>query len=94
MSRIYAVTPNGEYVEFPANAPVTEVDVREDLRTGREPLSKIMAAVEALPRTDVLHLRATLAPVPLIGMLSERGFVYHMEAHDDDDWSVWFWRAG
>ncbi len=94
MSQIYAVTPDGAFVELPADAPVTEVDVREDLRMGREPFSKIMAAVDALPATHVLHVRATLAPVPLIGMLSERGFVYHMESHADDDWSVRFWRPG
>ncbi|HUX32826.1 MAG TPA: DUF2249 domain-containing protein [Gemmatimonadaceae bacterium] len=92
MSRIYAVTPNGEYIAFPDEAPVVELDVRADLRAGRNPLSKIMAAADALARTEVLHLRATLAPVPLIGMLSERGLVYHMESHDDEDWSVWFWR--
>ncbi|MGA9836438.1 MAG: DUF2249 domain-containing protein [Gemmatimonadaceae bacterium] len=93
MSRFYAVTPDGTTVEFPDAAPVVEVDVREELRAGREPFSRIMAAVEALQSGEVLHLRATFAPVPLIGMLSERGFVYHMEPHADDDWSVWFWRA-
>lgn len=92
MSRIYAVTPDGAMVEFPETAPMVEVDVREDLRSGREPFSKIMGAVDALQAGEILLLRATLAPVPLIAMLSERGFVYHMEPHADDDWSVWFWR--
>jgi hypothetical protein len=92
MSPNYAVTPNGEYVEFPEHAPVDTVDVREDLRSGREPFGKIMAAVDALPDGHVLRVRATFAPVPLIGLLSERGFVYHMEGESDTDWSVWFWR--
>jgi hypothetical protein len=92
MNRIYATTPDGETVEFPADAPVVEVDVREDLRTGREPLSKIMRAVDGLGDGEVLRVRATFAPVPLVGLLSERGFVYHLEEHDADDWSVWFWR--
>ena len=39
----------------PPNAPVVEVDVREDLRAGREPFSKIMAAVSALGESEVLH---------------------------------------
>lgn len=94
MSPIYAVTPNGEYVEFPESAPVVDVDVREDLRTGRDPFGKIMAAVDALPDGQVLHVRAPLAPVPLIGLLSERGFVYYMDERGVDDWSVWFWRHG
>ncbi len=92
MSRIYAVTPDGAMIEFPETAPVVTVDVREDLRSGREPFSRIMAAVEALRVGEVLLLRATLAPVPLVAMLSERGFVYHMEQDAADDWSVWFWR--
>jgi uncharacterized protein (DUF2249 family) len=94
MSPIYAVTPNGEYVEFPEAAPVVDVDVREDLRMGREPFARIMAAVDALSHGHVLRVRAPLAPVPLIGILSERGFVYYMEEHGADDWSVWFWRHG
>ncbi|MGH7670945.1 MAG: DUF2249 domain-containing protein [Gemmatimonadaceae bacterium] len=94
MSPIYAITADGEYVEFPAAAPVVVVDVREDLRAGRSPFARIMDAVEALPSGEVLHVRATLAPVPLISLLSERGFVYHMEEHAADDWSLWLWRPG
>lgn len=92
MSPIYAVTANGEYVEFPDQAPMVDVDVREELRTGREPFSRIMAVVDALPNGHVLHVRATFAPVPLISLLSERGFVYHMDSDAEDDWSVWFWQ--
>lgn len=94
MSPIYAITADGEYVEFPEGAPVVDVDVREDLRSGREPFARIMAAVDAVPAGHVLRVRATFAPVPLIGLLSERGFVYHMEEETDTDWSVWFWRYG
>jgi Uncharacterized conserved protein (DUF2249) len=80
-------------VSAPDNATFVEVDVREDLRAGREPFNRIMAAVDALGDDDVLQVRATFAPVPLIGLLAERGFVYQMEAETDDDWSVWFWRV-
>ncbi|MDE3127329.1 MAG: DUF2249 domain-containing protein, partial [Gemmatimonadota bacterium] len=40
---------------------------------------------------QVLRVRATFAPAPLIGLLSERGFAYRLEEHDAGDWSVWFW---
>ena len=62
------------------------------LRTRREPLSKIMRAVDGLGDGEALRIRATFAPVPLVGLLSERGFVYHLEEHDADAWSVWCWR--
>jgi uncharacterized protein (DUF2249 family) len=77
----------------PVGAPVIEVDVREDLRAGREPFSKIMAAVSALAQGEVLRLRATFEPAPLYAVLGKRGFVH--ETHNDgpEDWSVFFWRA-
>jgi uncharacterized protein (DUF2249 family) len=92
MSRFYVVTPEGATVEFPDDAPVVDVDVREDLRAGREPFAKIMAAVDGLKNGEVLRVRALFAPAPLVAMLSQRGFVYHMVQDADDDWSVWFWR--
>lgn len=94
MTPVYAITPDGEYVEFPNDAPLITVDVRKDLRAGRNPFAKIMAAVDALPQGHVLRVRAILAPVPLISLLSEQGFVYHMAEDGPEDWSVWFWRGG
>ncbi len=76
----------------PAEAPVSEVDVREDLRSGNEPFSKIMAAVAALGDGEILRLRTTFEPVPLFTVLGKRGFVHESEEHGADDWSVWFWR--
>lgn len=76
----------------PDNAPVVEVDVRDDLRSGREPFSRIMSAVAALRDDEVLRLRAIFEPAPLFTVLGKRGFVHESEAHSADDWSVWFWR--
>ncbi len=76
----------------PVDAPVREVDVREDLRTGNEPFSKIMAAVAALGDGEILRLRTTFEPVPLFTVLGKRGFVHESEEHAAEDWSVWFWR--
>jgi uncharacterized protein (DUF2249 family) len=76
----------------PEDAPVVEVDVRDDLRSGREPFSKVMAAVAALRDGEVLRLRAIFEPAPLFGVLGKRGFAHEAEAHAEDDWSVWFWR--
>lgn len=77
----------------PASAAIVELDVREDLRTGREPFSRIMRAVAALGSEEVLHLRAIFEPAPLYTVLGKRGFVHESQAHAPDDWSVWFWRS-
>ena len=92
MSRFQAFTASGEAVDYPDDAPVVDVDVREDLRAGREPFGKIMSAVGALKPEEVLCVRATFAPAPLLAVLAERGYVNHMESQAEDDWSVWFWR--
>lgn len=76
----------------PPKAPIVEVDVREDLRAGREPFSKIMSAVGALDENEVLHLRAIFEPAPLFTVLAKRGLVHESHAHAPDDWSVWFWK--
>lgn len=75
------------------DGPEIELDVREDLRLGREPFQKIMSAVKALPEGSVLHLRATFEPAPLFAVMADLGFAHESRAHSPDDWSVWFWRT-
>lgn len=72
---------------------VIDVDVRDDLRAGREPLGRILAAAETLPDGSVLHLRTPFQPTPLFGVLGRLGFEFHTERFADDDWSSWFWRG-
>jgi uncharacterized protein (DUF2249 family) len=78
--------------KHPSSAPVVEVDVREDLRAGREPFSRIMSAVGALGENEVLHLRAIFEPAPLFALMTKRGLLHESVAHAPDDWSVWFWK--
>jgi uncharacterized protein (DUF2249 family) len=77
---------------WPESARV-RLDVREDIRAGREPFARIMAAVDGLPPDSVLVLRAPFEPVPLYRVLGRRGFGHWAERHAADDWSVWFFRA-
>jgi uncharacterized protein (DUF2249 family) len=74
--------------------PVVEVDVRDDLRNGREPFSKIMAATQSLGDGEVLHLRATFEPVPLFRVMERQGFAHVARHNGPEDWSVWFHRPG
>lgn len=68
------------------------LDVREDIRQGREPLARIMAAVKALGGDQVLVVRAPFEPIPLYDVLGKRGFAHWTERHAPDDWSVSFYR--
>jgi uncharacterized protein (DUF2249 family) len=77
----------------PAERPVVELDLRDDMRAGREPFSRIMAAVRALDEQEVLRLRTIFEPVPLFAVLAKRGFRYESRQDAPEDWSVWFWRG-
>ena len=72
---------------------ITDLDVREDLRNGVEPFSRIMAAQSGIPLGGVLRLRATFEPVPLYTALGHQGFTHWTERLAADDWRVWFYRG-
>jgi uncharacterized protein (DUF2249 family) len=83
---------SGSRPEIPESRQV-HLDVREDIRRGREPLARIMAAVKGLAAGQVLVLRAPFEPVPLYGVLGARGFAHWTERIAEGDWSVWFQRV-
>ena len=68
-----------------------ELDVREDLRRGEEPFSKIMAVKQKLQPGMVLRLRATFDPIPLYHVLGKQGYDHWTEKLGEDDWRVWFY---
>jgi uncharacterized protein (DUF2249 family) len=70
-----------------------ELDVREDMRVGREPFSRIMVAIAKLGAEEVLHLRTIFEPVPLFSVLEKRGFSHERARISAHDWSVWLWRT-
>lgn len=71
---------------------LVDVDVREDLRAGREPFRRIMDAGRQLPEGGVLRVRAIFEPAPLYAVLGKQGFAHFTEALAPDDWRVWFYR--
>lgn len=73
---------------------VVTVDVREDIRRGREPFSRIMTAVDLLQPGQALRLIAPLEPVPLFGVMKNRGFTYTAKEIGGGDWEVLFEPAG
>ncbi|HMN09107.1 MAG TPA: DUF2249 domain-containing protein [Gemmatimonadaceae bacterium] len=72
-------------------AKVVEADVREDLRAGREPFARIMAARREVPDGGALVVRAIFEPAPLYKVMEKQGLAHHTERLADDDWRVWFY---
>ncbi len=67
-----------------------DVDVRPMLRAGQEPFSAIMAALDRLEPGQGLRLYATFKPVPLFGVMADRGFTHHEAELDGGEWEVLF----
>ena len=70
------------------------LDVRAEIRAGREPFSKIMAAVAALKRDEDLLLIAPFEPKPLLGVLAAQGLSHVAKELPGGDWEVRFTRTG
>jgi uncharacterized protein (DUF2249 family) len=69
------------------------VDVREDIRTGCQPFSKIMAAVNGLGNGQELLIIAPFEPMPLYPLMQKLGFQHSSGPIPSGDWEVLFTRS-
>ncbi len=67
-----------------------DVDVRPILRTGGEPFSVIMAALDGLEPGQGMRLYATFKPIPLLGVMADKGFAHSETALGGGEWEVLF----
>ena len=74
------------------NDTAVTLDVREDIRQGREPFSRIIAAAAALQPDGQLFLIAPFEPVPLYAVLGKQGFLHSAQQITGGDWQVRFTR--
>jgi uncharacterized protein (DUF2249 family) len=74
------------------NAKRVTLDVRDDIRNGREPFTKIMSAAAELRVGDQLLLIAPFEPVPLFRVLERQGFQHAAQPAESGDWEVLFTR--
>jgi uncharacterized protein (DUF2249 family) len=86
--------PLPDWVLALESGSIVEVDVREDLRSGREPFRRIMAARAFLRPGQVLALRAIFEPAPLYAVMARFGLAHHTERLADDDWRITFYPDG
>ncbi|RIV21839.1 DUF2249 domain-containing protein [Alicyclobacillaceae bacterium I2511] len=71
---------------------IVELDVREILRRKEEPFQGIMQTVNALDPQDVLELRATFEPAPLLRVLGKQGLRSIVNRNGEDDFTLQFYR--
>src|SRR5574337_165199 len=73
-----------------SSASQATLDVRETLKAGGEPLAEIMQAVASLAPGQGLRLLATFKPVPLFGLMAQRGYTHAERELGGGDWEVVF----
>lgn len=71
--------------------PLT-LDVRDDVRAGRDPFARIMDAVASLEPDQSLVLINVFEPVPLYVVMFARGFEHDTDRLPDGDWRIRFFR--
>jgi len=69
---------------------IVTLDVREDIRNGREPFGKIMQAVAGLKGNARLRLIAPFEPTPLFAVLAQRGYSHESNRTPTGDFEVLF----
>jgi len=77
----------------PVDGDIVVVDVREDIRAGREPFARIMSAVASLREGQELRLVNVFEPVPLYDAMAARGFAHETTHLEGGDWQVRFFRT-
>lgn len=74
------------------NANIVTLDVRDDLRSGRSPLSAVLKVVASLRPDETLRLLAPFEPVPMYELLGGQGFQYTAKPISASGWEVLFTR--
>jgi uncharacterized protein (DUF2249 family) len=70
------------------NEPFVTLDVREELRAGREPLANIMKAVASVASGQNLRLVAPFEPTPLFFVLDQMGFAHRERLLEPGSWEI------
>ena len=75
------------------NEKLVTLDVRDDIRQGRQPCAKITQAAADLKDGEALRLIAPFEPVPLFSLLASKGFAHQANPLGGGDWEVLFTRT-
>ena len=76
----------------PESQKMRTLDVRPLIASGREPFTKIMAAIDSVGVGETLLLVTPFLPSPLIEKLQADGFSARPERRSDGSWETSFRR--
>lgn len=79
-----------QHIDFSLRTTVFELDVRPYLEEDKDPLKIILSYVRKLAKGERLRLLNKFEPTPLINLLKDQGFLYDIEALDNDLVVTWF----
>ena len=68
------------------------LDVRDQVRAGEEPFQRIMQTVMSLRDDQVFVLCNIFEPIPLYGVMAQRGFAHWTQRRGPQDWCITFYR--
>jgi hypothetical protein len=69
---------------------IVKLDLRQDMREGREPYSKLMVAVFRLRKGEMFQVVAPSKPEPIFPFMASNGFSHTETVTPDGDWEVLF----
>ena len=85
-----SVSPGRKTFDFNRPVPVFELDARSFLVQDQDPLKAILTIVNKMAPGERFKLTNSFEPIPLISLLTEKGFGYDVEYIKEDLVVTWF----
>lgn len=77
-------------IDFSLDVTTYELDVRTPLENNEDPLKDILAIVNKMSVGERVKLTNTFEPIPLISLLTDKGFSYQVDFVQEDLVITWF----
>ncbi len=82
-----------EYLKNISPGKIVDLDVRNEIASGKDPIHKIKGVINNLKEDEVFHLINSFEPVPLYTVLGNKGFK-HWTEKNGEVWNVYFYKDG
>jgi hypothetical protein len=77
---------------FSETRVVAELDAKEMLVAGEQPVNQVIADLNALGQGDIYKLVAPFMPAPLVDKASSLGISHWIAQRDEQEWAIYFCR--
>jgi len=80
------------FISSLSKSKIIDLDVREDLAAGKDPLNLILAKIKSVQAGEALKVINTFEPIPLIKMLEKKGFAIYADVISPDLVETYFYK--